>query len=325
MTNLDRFRRLFRGRETAYGQYRVVPDGKNDVATIRTETPVDAWERHLKGKEHGLGVVPINLANECYFGAIDLDDDQADHISLAAKVEELSLPLVVCKSKSGGAHFYLFLRDPAGAKIVSEKLRLWAELLGVSNVDGRSIEIFPKQARLKPDQVGNWINLPYYGGTKHGRVAVGPEGAFLSTAEFLAFAEGRSIAAAELKVWTMDVEDDRFKDAPPCLATLNAIGFGEGGRNNGLYNICVLFKLANPGGWQDDVTRYNLERMSPPLGDREVETIVNSAERRDYGYRGGDPPLHPYCCQGAAPHLRSVCGRKRFGCNAGIKDRKSVV
>jgi hypothetical protein len=54
-----------------------------------------------------------------------------------------------------------------------------ARLLGLPT----NVEVFPKQDKLdSPDDVGNWINLPYYGGSSW--VAVTAEGQELPLAAF---------------------------------------------------------------------------------------------------------------------------------------------
>ena len=81
------------------------------------------------------------------WAAIDIDVNDIDHASLGKKVEDLGLPLVVCRSKSGGAHCYLFLQKPCPAKDVVDALRNWSAALGYPGV-----EIFPKQIRRALDQ-----------------------------------------------------------------------------------------------------------------------------------------------------------------------------
>ena len=325
MQEMDRFQKLFRGRETAYGQYldHENPDQK-EIRTIRDQPPVDAWARHLKGEGPGLGIVPIRLDETCYFGAVDLDDTNADHTGLAKKAAALEIPLVVCRSKSGGAHLYLFLADPAPAKLVHDKLKSWASALGLSNEDARPIEIFPKQTALGRDAVGNWINLPYYGGGSGdtNRYAVTQEGEFLDLTHFLALAERKRIGSDELRAWAVGSPDEEtpFESGPPCLQTLHVAGYPKGSRNTGLYNVGIYFKMAHPDTWQEEVRSYNEEYMDPPLSDREVDTVLGSISKRDYTYKGQEPPLYDHCCQGGSPHLKQTCSRRKYGVNAGKRN-----
>lgn len=65
----------------------------------------------------------------------------------------MKLPLVVCRSKSGGAHCFLFAKEWVEAKDMQMALRHLSSALGY----GES-EIFPKQIKLNLDRgdVGNF-------------------------------------------------------------------------------------------------------------------------------------------------------------------------
>jgi hypothetical protein len=71
----------------------------------------------------------------------------------------MKLPFVVCRSKSGGAHLFLFLKEYYPAVDIRDYLGEMAAALGHSNC-----EIFPKQDQILVDRgdVGNFINLPYF-------------------------------------------------------------------------------------------------------------------------------------------------------------------
>ena len=106
--------------------------------------------------------------------------------SLVARVEEIGAPLVVCRSKSGGAHCFAFFFEPIPAGLVIDKLVAIAASLGHPGV-----EIFPKQReRASPNEVGSWINLPYYGGEYTTRFALW-RGEALDLDEFLDLAESK--------------------------------------------------------------------------------------------------------------------------------------
>ena len=64
--------------------------------------------------------------------------------------------------------------------------------------------------------------------------------------------------------------EEVFKDGPPCLNKLAVTGFGEGSRNNALFNIAVYFKQANPDNLEDEIVKANIEYMNPPLSNNEV-------------------------------------------------------
>ena len=160
--DLKRFIRLFRGNKRSFGQW--FPDNGR-MKTEKIEVPPESYEGHLRGKT-GVGIVPVMDNSRCYFGAIDIDahgaDESIDLVSLSNKVNQQDLPLIVCRSKSGGAHVYLFCREALPAEDVRTALTNWAVQLGYPGV-----EIFPKQSKLRRTgdgdrPLGNWINLPYF-------------------------------------------------------------------------------------------------------------------------------------------------------------------
>jgi hypothetical protein len=119
-----KFHALFLGCERAHGYYGPLApdptrgDGKlKGQALTKREPLTDAlWESHLAGKT-GIGVIPIRDDSTCVFGAIDIDAyTDFNPASVAAEVARLKLPMVVCRSKSGGAHVYCFSRNTVHLK-----------------------------------------------------------------------------------------------------------------------------------------------------------------------------------------------------------------
>ena len=62
---------------------------------------------------------------------------------LLDKIIEKKLPLVVCRSKSGGAHVFLFIKNWIEAKVLQDTLTSISASLGYAGS-----EIFPKQVKL---------------------------------------------------------------------------------------------------------------------------------------------------------------------------------
>ena len=165
---VDKFSEIFAGNTDGYGLY-------NDGKHIFVKKPVtkELYNQHLTGKI-SLGIVPIRADGKCKFGALDLDDHKKggikkdfDYVALLKKIKFLKLPLVVCKSKSNGAHCYLFLTEWTSAADVRHILKKMAYALGYER---GKVEIFPKQEKLKSGESGSFINLPYHAGNT--RVAV---------------------------------------------------------------------------------------------------------------------------------------------------------
>lgn len=279
----------------------------------------ELWEAHLRGdvSDYALGIVPTTKSNMAYFGAIDIDDDGIDLLGLERKVRELELPLVVCRSKSGGAHLYVFLRDPVPCKTLIEKLKRWATSLGhAQNSNGKTTEIFPKQDKLKKTEDGSWINIPYFRESNTTRYCVtldpvyGEDDARLDFEQFLLYAEDMSISAAELdgREAKLVGGEDLFTDAPPCLQKLHQIGYPDGVRNQGLYNVAVFFKLAFPDDWQARLEEYNAEseKIDPPVSDRDLKALIRSIDGRDYVYKCSELPISAHC-------EKSKCKKQKFG------------
>ena len=162
MDDKEKFIQIFSGLDRAYGQTQ--SRSKNEAGKLEAKSWIEKenltkekWHDHLEGKEPSLGIIPIRDDNTCTWGAIDIDTyDGFDHKKLITKIVEKKLPLVVCKSKSGGAHVFLFVKEPATAKDMQIKLTEIAAWLGY----GES-EIFPKQIELNSKGTGNFLNLPY--------------------------------------------------------------------------------------------------------------------------------------------------------------------
>src|ERR1017187_10222726 len=124
VTLAHRFHILFRGCERAHGFYgaitpdRARADGKFVGKPVTKREPVtdELWEAHLKG-EYGLGIIPIRDDGTTSWGAIDIDVYEGlDHGGLASQIAKQELPLIPCRSKSGGAHLLLFCTEPVPGK-----------------------------------------------------------------------------------------------------------------------------------------------------------------------------------------------------------------
>jgi len=299
MTLAERFHALFPGLTRAHGKYTMTgktsKKGKREGYgnTIQGPATADLWEKHLEG-EYGLGVVPIRDDDSARWGAIDIDKYDKDIRLLAEQVAALELPLVVCRSKSGGAHLFLFVRDDdIPASLIRSRLMEWAIVIGHSGV-----EVFPKQISLAgPEDVGNWINMPYYEGDKTDRFAVF-NGKKLSAKEFLDVAGMIATTGDVLEDFEIQIPSgvkDLFEEAPPCLQTLAVQGFEEGGRNNALFDIGVYLRKRYGDDWEERLDEYNSTFMQPPLASKEVQQIVKHLKKKTYFYRCNEGPINAVC------------------------------
>lgn len=299
---IDRFISLYAGNTRSSGRY----DPKRDRSFTEPE-PISAGlvQGHLDGKL-GVGVVPIMDDDTCLWGAIDMDNHDTDEdlplADIAALIESKGLPLVPCRSKSGGIHCYVFCKEPIAATIIKRLLASWADILGYGGC-----EIFPKQGKLsvgKADgklQLGNWINLPYFDAGKTLRYAY-REGKKLDIDEFLDLAEGLKITKANVKNLLL-VE---HPEAPPCVRKMLVNGVAQGMRNEGLYNIVVYLKKADPTTAEAKAQALAASVFSKPLPKPEATRTINSAMRPECAYRCGEEPARSLCD-------RETCLKRKYG------------
>ena len=188
MSDVERFASIFDGLRSAFGTYEINNkqlNGKNTGrASVKKELrKTTDWEGHLSGKGASIGIIPINEDNNVKWGCVDIDQYPLDHGALVTKIRQLKLPLVVCRSKSGGAHCFLFSDDWITAKLMQETLNHLAASLGYGGS-----EIFPKQIKLNLDRgdVGNFLNMPYYDAEDGLRYAILDDGTSATLQEFFA-------------------------------------------------------------------------------------------------------------------------------------------
>jgi hypothetical protein len=159
----ERFSRLFSGLNRAYGALDITTKDargkqKGKYKFVHEPRTTATYASHLKG-EVSIGIVPINEDDACLWGAIDIDQYPLDHSEVLKRLSQLELPMVVCRSKSGGAHLYLFFKEFVEAEKVQLKLKEIAAEIGYGGC-----EVFPKQIKLVLERGdnGNFLNLPYF-------------------------------------------------------------------------------------------------------------------------------------------------------------------
>jgi hypothetical protein len=311
---MDKFKQIFEGNNSAYGQLILTGETTEKGKAIgkafikREVIPDQLWQDHLDGKDPALGVIPINEQNMCRWGCIDVDEYNLDHKKLAASIKSHKFPLVMFRSKSGGAHLFLFTTEFIAASLMQAKLKMMSEALGFGGS-----EIFPKQTEILVERgdTGNFLNLPYHGGIRGLRYAFDNEGNAASLEAFYIIYEEWVQTPEQIQeiivTKAAEVSNEAFKDGPPCLNKLADEGFGEGSRNNALFNVAVFHKQANPDNWEDKVMEDNTKWMNPPLSFQEVKALLASIGKRGYDkYRCKDQPICGVCNP-------AKCRTKKFG------------
>lgn len=320
----ERFFTLFRGLDRAHGVYRaqaeVEPGKKNEgsARTVHLPVTVHHWRRHLEG-ELGIGVVPVCADDTCTWGAIDVDVYPIDLVELQRKIARHRMPLLVARTKSGGAHLLVFFSEPVPSADVRAILTRWAKRLRFG-----TSEIFPKQVTTGDDGCGSWLNMPYQAGVRTLRYVLDPESCeALTPEEFLDLAysvaidqdavdellSGRSVddGAPEPPADEDELagDDPDLPGAPPCLVVLLRTGALAGFRNEVLFNLTTYFRRVDPATARERaLTAASV--FSPPLAPREAATTVSSALKRTYSYRCRNEPLVGVCD-------RATCVTRRYG------------
>jgi hypothetical protein len=310
---MQKFKDIFEGNNSAYGQLILSGETTDKGKAVgkafikREPIPDHFWQDHIDGKDPALGVIPINENNECRWGCIDVDQYNLDHMAIMRNIKGLGFPLVTFRSKSGGAHLFLFAKEFIPASLMQLKLKAMSDALGFGGS-----EIFPKQTEILVERgdTGNFLNLPYHGDIEGLRYTFKAGGEAATLEEFYSIYDEWSQTKEEVQsiVVKQKLEtNEAFKDGPPCLNTLADEGFGEGSRNNALFNVAVYHKQANPDNWEDKVLEDNSKWMNPPLGFQEVKALMASVGKRGYDkYRCKDQPICGVCNP-------AKCRTKKFG------------
>jgi hypothetical protein len=316
MEHAKRFAGIFDGLKLAYGTYRIdraASNGKQQgkAGVVKNPRTSETWEGHLSGKGDAIGIIPINEDNACKWGCIDVDQYPLDHKELIDRIRKMKLPMVVCRSKSGGAHCFLFTMDWISAKQMQETLKHIAAALGYGGC-----EIFPKQIKLSLERgdVGNFLNMPYYDAEDGLRYAVKDDGQSATLEEFFELYEQYVQTPEQVSALTIEDQSDSniiVKDGPPCLQTLCSQQISEGGRNNGLFNIGVYLRKAYPDSWESEILVYNAKYLNPPLPLNEVNLVAKQLQKKDYAYKCKDAPICDYC-------NADVCRTRKFGIDAAV-------
>lgn len=294
---LAQFMALFIGHENAYGIYtyteEVRADGKlkGKGSTIRGKVLPTLWDDHLQGKVQ-LGIIPINEENQVRFGAIDIDDYTVNREKINELIIKHNLPIIQFRSKSGGAHLFIFTNEAVPAQLIQLRLKEIAAFIGFGNS-----EIFPKQIQLLKSRgdVGGWINMPYFAAARTDRYAISRDNQKLTPAEFLDYVKDYIISKETLEKLSISTKEATFSDAPPCLQHLALQGFPEGTRNNGLFNAAIYLKKANPDKWKMMVEEFNAHYVKPQLSPKEVLTIIASVDKKEYFYTCKQQPICSFC------------------------------
>lgn len=315
---------LFAGREDCFGTYLL--DGSpepgkkwegraisypNSAYPDRELKPTD-YNAHFEGKI-ALGIVPVFLDGTCRWFAIDVDDYNIDHTALAKDISKKNIPLVHCRSKSGGAHLYGVMSEPIKATDAMLLAKKWCAELGF---DPKRTEIFPKQTKFdSPEAKGNWIIIPYFGGTSALDFAIDDTGAKVKFTDFPQFVEARLFNRGEakdfLKSSKVMSKEDILAESPPCVIAMMEQGLKEGdGRNNAASHLSWYYRKLDEffetSDWKDSLNHFNQTYFDPPMSYQELNQIIKNHSGGKYKARCEVNPMAVLCD-------RATCLKRKFG------------
>ena len=273
---------------------------------IKEEVTDKHWQDHIAGVDPSLGIIPIRDDSNCIWSCIDVDDYTIDVRKTIQAYNKLNLPIIPCRSKSGGFHLFLFYSEPVPAKSAIKKLTEIASVLGFADC-----EIFPKQEFLNVDRgdTGNFLNLPYFKGDMSGRYAMNEKGQALTLDAFFNLVNQKAITHDQLK--NLSVRPLKQKKLP--LMALHASKFSKiwvFSKDRGMmwyFIYCVYAKKKyGPGEWQNKVMEFNAKYCQPPMSYDQVKQKIDQHEKKDYGYKCKDVPMRSHCDN-------SKCRVRKFG------------
>jgi len=320
--------------------------GSADLSKIQIDSttgkakPIYSWAHreiteqdyldHLNGKQ-SIGIQPCDDQGMAQFGAIDIDDKQHSYTNFPYKkyidiIAKNNLPLIPVRSKSGGMHLYLFLKEPIRAVAIRNFLEGLLFTLKLPT----NIEIYPKQTELGQDAEGKYIhgqfiNLPYYNKTE--RKAFNLDGTFFTFEQFIKVVEANTLTADELEEFTLEHTKkilvgggEEFNDGPPCLAILTKDKLSDG-RDRFLYNYMVFAKKKYPDNWEEMVKAAPIKYFKADSNgiidwtEEKTKKKINSWKKESTkGHTCNEDPIQPVC-------MKAECRKRTFGY---LSDKKKV-
>jgi len=266
--------------------------GKRDAKYTTIHEPVTTaqWDEHLKGN-WVLGIRP-ERGEECIWGCIDIDPKDYKEFNqkkIVDIIKNAKLPLVPCRSKSGGLHIFLFLKDWTPIKEVRKILDEW------NNTFFLSKEVFP---------MNKAVGMPYTKSSATTEYGYDEDNIALSPEKFLEYAEKKKVNLKEFKLDTNYEIEDQWSQYPPCVQNLINEKWSGDNRNNFLFNVLVLERKKNETISVEELQAVAIQRnkevFTRPLPTNEVMTLAKSIMKGQYFYKC--PPKHN--------ELQSICNKE---------------
>lgn len=150
MHEIEQYANLFTGRADAYGT--------DFGGACWQPVTLQTYERHLNGTEP-IGIYPV-VKNMVRWGCCDIDTgDWASAYMLATALHGMGLSPWVERSRSKGWHIWIFSPEWVTAAEMRRCLKV-----AYKAIDLPAKEANPKSENLRPNQLGNYVRLPYKAG-----------------------------------------------------------------------------------------------------------------------------------------------------------------
>ncbi len=281
---------------------------------VDAEPTLEVYEKHLQG-DKALGICNIDTNNQVLFGCIDIDSykNATKLLGVIQAIYSYSIPLIPCRSKSGGLHLFLFLQKPENAadvKAALEKLCKLLFLVPQFTEDGVSkVEVFPDKANVNTKK-GHSITLPYFNACNSSDNTIVTYGiksnnSVMDLEEFLETVPKKFTTLVRLEEFLQTLP---LSDAPICLQSLlisNTLKDGSG-RNNFIYSVAVYMRKKYGDDEFPKYVREINEELPEPLDAKDVENTIKSASNKEGFYKCKSLPCSSACD-------KKICATRDFG------------
>ena len=294
MTLLERFMRLFAGRDDVAG---VFDPKTGETHTVKGAVTKSTYRDHIEGTR-SLGIFPLRDDLTVQWFAFDIDNNDVDLAkALRNALVDRGMQPWIERTKGKGYHVWCFLSEPARAVDVRA---LQKAVMYEADAPPR-MELFPRQTTLKHLVFGNFLNLPYFGGSTDRRVMIRDDGTPVSLVDFLS--EVRTTGLPDAYTPTVEVpaaqasgrpkivvafgDRDEYYDGPPpaCVTHAMASDAGPGERHD--TGIRLVGYWRNYAGLSDEETWDKLlewnDGLSDPLPERKLRDCLNRNTHYSWG------------------------------------------
>ena len=248
-----------------------------DYLTIHEPVTADLWQDHLEGK-YVIGLRP-ERDDKIKWGCIDVDPQSYKDYSSKKYIDIIknnNLPLIPVRSKSGGLHIFLFLKDWENKVDVLKILNKWNNDYFMAN------EVFPMNKAL---------GMPYFNAKMTTEFAYNNDGTPIMLEAFIELAQLKQVSLEQIKNFkaTKYEPESSWRDYPPCVQKMIQEKWSGNHRNDFLFNVLVLECKKDENLSIAELTeiakKRNTEIFTIPLPEKEIVTIAKSVKKGGYFYK----------------------------------------